>query len=114
MIEAGRGMGMREGQLLGRVELPIALPIILAGIRIAAVQVVATATLALVVGGGTLGTLIYIGIQTSDEPMVFASALMVAILAILTEIAFALLQRAAVAPGLRAQSAAELVAGQER
>jgi osmoprotectant transport system permease protein len=107
-------MGMREGQLLGRLEVPLALPIILAGIRIAAVQVVATATLALVVGGGTLGTLIYIGIQTSDEPMVFASALIVAILAILTEVAFALLQRAAVAPGLRVQSAAELATAPDR
>jgi len=114
LIEAGRGMGMRDRQLLGAVEVPLALPIILAGIRIAAVQVVATATLALVVGGGTLGTLIYIGIQTSNEPMVFASALMVAILAILTEIAFALLQRAAVAPGLRAQSAADLAARPDR
>jgi osmoprotectant transport system permease protein len=114
LIEAGRGMGMREGQLLGRVELPLALPIILAGIRTAAVQVVATATLALVVGGGTLGTLIYIGIQTGDEPMVFASALMVAVLAILTEIAFALIQRASVAPGIRAQSALELATGPNR
>jgi osmoprotectant transport system permease protein len=114
LIEAGRGMGMRERQLLVSVEVPLALPIILAGIRIAAVQVVATATLALVVGGGTLGTLIYIGIQTSDEPQVFASALLVAILAILTEIGFALLQRAAVAPGLRAQSAADLTVGPER
>jgi osmoprotectant transport system permease protein len=114
IIEAGRGMGMREGQLLRSVEVPLALPIILAGIRIAAVQVVATATLALVVGGGTLGTLIYIGIQTSDEPMVFASALMVAILAILTEVAFALLQRAAVAPGIRVQSAAELATAPDR
>lgn len=113
-IEAGRGMGMRERQILGKVELPMALPIILAGIRIAAVQVVATATLALVVGGGTLGTLIYIGIQTSNEPMVFASAVIVAILAILTELVFALLQRAAVAPGIRAQSAAELATGPER
>ncbi len=114
LIEAGRGLGMRDGQLLGRVEVPLALPIILAGIRIAAVQVVATATLALVVGGGTLGTLIYIGIQTSDEPMVFGSALLVASLAILTEIAFALVQRAAVDPGIRAHSAAELAAKPDR
>jgi osmoprotectant transport system permease protein len=108
-IEAGRGMGMREGQLLRTVEIPLAMPLILAGIRTSAVQVVATATLAIVVGGGTLGTLIYIGVQTSDEPMVFASALLVALLAILTEVAFVLLQRSAVSAGSRASSAAELV-----
>jgi osmoprotectant transport system permease protein len=95
LLEAGRGMGMRERQLLRRVEIPLALPIILAGVRISAVQVVATATLALVVGGGTLGTLIYVGIQTRNLPQIFASALMVALLAILTEGTFALIQRAA-------------------
>jgi osmoprotectant transport system permease protein len=108
-IEAGRGMGMRELQLLRRVEVPLALPLILAGIRIAAVQVVATATLALVVGGGTLGTLIYIGIQARELPQVFASALVVAMLAILTDVGFALLQRVSVSPGLQARSTAELV-----
>jgi osmoprotectant transport system permease protein len=111
-IEAGRGMGMRELQLLGRVEVPLALPLILAGIRIAAVQVVATATLALVVGGGTLGTLIYIGIQARDLPQVFAGALVVATLAILTDVGFALLQRISVSPGVR-RSAAQLVSRSE-
>ena len=57
MVEAGRAMGMRETQLLRRVELPLAAPAILAGVRIAAVQVVATATLAALVGGGALGPL---------------------------------------------------------
>jgi osmoprotectant transport system permease protein len=109
IIEAGRGMGLREVQLLRKIEIPLALPIILAGIRTSAVQVVATATLAIVVGGGTLGTLIYIGVQTSDEPQVFASALIVALLAILTEIGFVLLQRAAVSPGIRTRSTVDEV-----
>jgi osmoprotectant transport system permease protein len=109
IIEAGRGMGMAEGQLLRTVELPLALPLIIAGIRTSAVQVVATATLALVVGGGTLGTLIYIGVQTSNEPQVFASALVVTLLAILTELAFGLLQRTAVSPGVGGRTAEELV-----
>jgi osmoprotectant transport system permease protein len=107
LVDAGRGMGMRETQLLTRVEVPLALPIILAGVRISAVQVVATATLALVVGGGTLGTLIYIGIQTRNMPQVFASAMMVAVLAILTEASFAFIQRAAARRSPRAVAPSE-------
>ena len=55
LVEAGRGMGMRESEIVRRVEVPVAMPVILTGIRISAVQVVATATLAAIVGGGTLG-----------------------------------------------------------
>jgi osmoprotectant transport system permease protein len=109
VIESGRGMGMRERDLLARVEIPIALPLILTGIRTSAVQVVATATLAVVVGGGTLGTLIYIGVQTGDEPQVFASALVVALLALVTEFVFALLQRSTLSPGIRPWDVAEPV-----
>lgn len=109
IIEAGRGMGMRERELLVSVEIPMALPLILAGIRTSAVQVVATATLAVVVGGGTLGTLIYIGVQTGDEPQVFASALVVAVLALVTEVGFALLQRWATSRGVRRGAAADIV-----
>ena len=101
LVEAARGMGMRESQILGRLEIPIALPVILAGIRTSAVQVVATATLAAVISGGTLGHLILAGVNTGDEVQVFGSALLVAILAIGTELAFAFLQRAATSPGLR-------------
>jgi osmoprotectant transport system permease protein len=109
VIEAGRGMGMRDLQLLSRVEMPLALPVILAGVRISAVQIVATATLAFLVGGGTVGAIIYRGIQTGDEPEVFGSALLVAVLAILTELAFALLQRAAISPGIQARGAEQIV-----
>ena len=63
LVEAGRGMGMTERQLVRRVEVPVALPVILAGIRISAVQIVATATLATIVGGGTLGAFIVQGID---------------------------------------------------
>jgi osmoprotectant transport system permease protein len=107
LVEAARGMGMRESQILGRLEIPIAMPVILAGIRTSAVQVVATATLAAVISGGTLGHLILAGVNTGDEVQVFGSALLVAILAIGTELAFGLLQRAATPPGLRSQQAAD-------
>jgi osmoprotectant transport system permease protein len=98
--EAARGMGMRELQLLARVEVPVALPVILAGIRVSAVAVVATAPLAALVGGGTLGSYILQGLALSDEVRVFAAAVMVALLAIATELGFAWLQRRTLSPGL--------------
>ena len=93
-------MGMQERQLLMQVEVPVALTVILAGIRVSAVAVIATAPLAALVGGGTLGSYILQGLALSDEVKVFAAAVMVALLAILTELAFAWLQRRAVSPGL--------------
>lgn len=101
LVEAASGMGMREGQVLRRVEIPIALPVILAGVRTSAVQIVATATLAAYIGGGTLGQLIYIGFNVGDQVRIFGAALLVAALSIATEIAFATLQRMATSPGLR-------------
>jgi osmoprotectant transport system permease protein len=108
LVDAARGMGMSERQVLWRVEVPIALPVILAGVRSAAVQVVATATLAAVVAGGTLGDFILQGIYVRDLPRVFGAALMVAVLALLTEGLFALLQRAATPRGLRVVTAVEV------
>ncbi len=93
-LEAARGMGMREGEVLRGLELPLAAPVIVAGLRTAAVQVVATATLAAVVAGGGLGRFIVDGFASGDDPQIFAGALMVAILAILTELAMGLLERA--------------------
>jgi len=104
-IEAGRGMGMRELQLLGLVEVLLALPSVLAGLRISAVQVVATATLAAVLGAGGLGRLIIDGIAQQDDAQLFIGALLVAILAIATELSFAGLQRLAISPGVRGRRA---------
>ena len=105
LIDAARGMGMSERRILAAVEVPIALPVILAGIRSSAVQVVATATLAAVVAGGTLGDFILQGIFVRDLPRVFGAALMVAALALATEGLFALLQRLATPPGLQGSAA---------
>jgi osmoprotectant transport system permease protein len=101
LVEAGRAMGMRESEIVRGVEVPVALPVILAGVRSSAVQVVATATLATIVGGGTLGAFIVQGIDVRALDRVVGAAFLVAILAIGTELAFALLQRWAVSPGLR-------------
>jgi osmoprotectant transport system permease protein len=101
LIEAASGMGMREGDVLRRVEIPIALPVILAGVRTSAVQIVATATLAAAIGGGTLGQIIYIGFNVGDQVRIFGAALVVAALSIATELGFGAIQRAATSPGLR-------------
>lgn len=98
LLESARGMGMTERQVLGRVEVPLGAPLIVAGLRIAAVQVVATATLAAIVAGGGFGRYIIDGFATSDEVEIFGGAVLVALLAILTELAFGVLERA-VTPG---------------
>lgn len=107
MIEAGRGMGMTELQLLRRVELPMALPVIIAGVRIAAVQVVATATLAALVGGGALGRFIVDGFGLRDNDQLVGGAILVALLALVTERSFTLLERRVVSPGLRGMVTSE-------
>jgi osmoprotectant transport system permease protein len=99
--EAARGMGMTGWQLFRRVELPLAMPLVTAGVRTAAVQVVATATLAALVGYGGLGLLILRGLRTSDNVEVFAAAVVVAVLALLTEAALALAQRLLTPRGIR-------------
>jgi osmoprotectant transport system permease protein len=93
MIEAARGMGMSEGDVLLKLELPLAAPLIMAGLRTAAVTVVATATLAALIGGGGLGRFIVDGFAQSDDPMLVAGAMLVAALAVGTEFSFALLER---------------------
>ncbi|HEY7847551.1 MAG TPA: ABC transporter permease [Candidatus Limnocylindria bacterium] len=103
--EAGRGVGMSEMQLLTRVEVPVALPVLLAGIRSSAVAIMATAPLMSIVGADTLGTYILAGLDLSDEVQVFAAALLVVVLALLTEVAFALLERRLTSPGLAGPAA---------
>ena len=97
---AARGGGLGGMQRPCRIEVPVALSVILAGIRVSAVAVVATAPLAALVGGGTLGAYILQGLALSDEVRVFAAAVLVALLAILTELGFVWLQRRATSPGL--------------
>lgn len=82
IIEAGRGMGMTPTQILKKIEFPIALPVIMAGIRTATVLTVGIATLATFVGAGGLGDVIYRGLQSYNNALVLAGALPVAILAI--------------------------------
>jgi osmoprotectant transport system permease protein len=101
LIEAGRGIGMRGRQTLWRVELPIALPILLAGIRLAAVQIVATATLGAVFGFGGLGRYLVNGVAQHDVGQTWGGVILVAGLAIATELGFTLTQRVTTPRGLR-------------
>ena len=93
LIEAGRGMGMRSTEIMLQLEMPLAAPLIITGLRIAAVQVVATATLGALVGWGGLGRYIIDGFSVQDNVRVFAGALLVAALSIATDLAFGVLQR---------------------
>ena len=99
--EAARGMGYRELAQLLRVELPLAVPLIMAGIRTSAVQVVATATLAALIAGGGLGRYIVDGFAQQDYTKTSAGAVLVAALALTTEASLWLLQRLLVPRGIR-------------
>lgn len=106
VIEAARGMGVGELGILRRIELPLALPLILAGIRTAAVNVIATATLGALVAFGGLGRYIVDGLALQEYDRLFAGALLVALLAIAVEVALSTFERAAVSPGIRVQRGA--------
>lgn len=101
LVEAARAMGLRERQILAQVEMPVALPVIVAGLRSATVQVIATATLGAVFGFGGLGAYLTEGIAQNDDAKLFAGVLLVAALAIVAEGSLALVQRALTSPGLR-------------
>jgi osmoprotectant transport system permease protein len=93
IIEAARGMGMSGGGILRSVELPLAAPVMMSGIRTAAVQIVATATLAAVIAGGGLGRFIVDGFATRNNPSVVTGAVAVALLTILTELGLGAVER---------------------
>jgi osmoprotectant transport system permease protein len=105
--DAARGLGMSDLRVLARVELPNAMPVIMAGVRTAGVQVVATATLAALVAWGGLGRFIVDGLSNRDFVQVFAGALLVAALSAATELVLALLQRTLTPAGLRSAARRE-------
>ena len=92
MIEAAKGMGMSARQLLMRVEFPLALPVIVAGLRIATVTVISVTTVGAYVNAGGLGTLIFNGIATDNPPKIWAGALTACALAVVADLALAHLE----------------------
>jgi osmoprotectant transport system permease protein len=103
--ESAEGMGMRGRQVLWQVELPVAMPLIMAGIRTSTVQVVATATLAAYVGLGGLGRYLIDGLSQRDLPQVVGGAILVALLALATELVLGRVQALVVSPGLAERGA---------
>ncbi|HHT62090.1 MAG: ABC transporter permease [Bacillota bacterium] len=101
MIEAAKGMGMKDYQILFRVEIPLTVPVILAGIRTATVQAVSLATLAAFIGGGGLGDLIQQGIMMVDSSLLLAGAIPTAVLALMADYLIGIIQRLATPKGLR-------------
>ena len=102
--EAARGMGMKTSQRLRQVELPVALPVIIGGVRNAVAHGIAIAAVATYIGAGGLGTFISRGISQTDIRQLTTGALSICILAIVADIALLLLQRSLTSPGLRVQS----------
>jgi len=100
IIEAARGMGMPERQILWKVQLPLAFPVIFAGIRVAMVMMVGIATLSVYIGERNLGRLIQQGITRTHMDMVLTGGLLVAALAIIVDGVMALIQKKLISPGL--------------
>jgi osmoprotectant transport system permease protein len=94
-VDAARGMGMTEWQVLTRVEVPLGLPLLLGGLRSAVLQVVATATVAAYIGLGGLGRYVIDGVAIRDYPQILGGSLIVVVLALALDGMFALLQRLA-------------------
>jgi osmoprotectant transport system permease protein len=91
--EAGRGMGMTDAELLWRVELPLAAPVIIAGIRVATVIGIGVATIAAAIGAGGLGVFIFRGVAMVDNRTILAGALPAAGLAVFADLALGALER---------------------
>jgi osmoprotectant transport system permease protein len=102
VVDAARGMGLKESQILRSVEIPLGLPLMLSGVRIAAVNVIATATLGAIVAGGGLGRFIVDGFALREFDQLLGGALLVALLAIAAEVTFAALVRATAPAGMAA------------
>ena len=92
VVDAARGMGMTRTEILVRVELPLAAPVIVAGMRIAAVTVISVAVVAAYVNAGGLGTLIFNGISSDHAPKIWAGALTACVLAVATDLSLARLE----------------------
>ena len=93
VVDAARGMGMNPSQVLWKVEVPLALPVIVAGLRIAAVTVISVSVVAAYIGAGGLGTLIFNGISNDHAPKIWAGALTACLLAVSVDLSLSALER---------------------
>jgi osmoprotectant transport system permease protein len=107
-VDAARAMGMREGQIVGKVEVPLGMPIIVGGIRSATLQIIATATLAAYLADFGLGRFIFAGLKTRDYAEMLGGSILVILLALVIDGIFAIVQRLVVPAGVRATRTREL------
>jgi osmoprotectant transport system permease protein len=110
-IDAARGMGMTTRQIITRIQTPLVLPLIAAGVRTSAVQIVATATLAAIIGAGGYGEYIYLGLREFNSTQLLAGALPVTVLAIFIELLMNWLESILTPRGLRIQASAQTPRG---
>lgn len=101
ILEAAKGMGMTNNQILAKVQLPLAMPIIMAGIRIAAVTAVGLMTIAAFIGAGGLGYMVFSGVQTVNNNMILAGAIPACILALLIDFVIGKLEKKVAPKGKR-------------
>jgi len=101
IIEAGKGMGLTQNQLLWKVKIPIALPVIMGGIRSSATIIIGSTTVAAVIGGGGLGDFIFIGLKMQKPEMLISGALTVSLLAIIVDYIMAIIEKKVVPRGLQ-------------
>lgn len=104
IVDSARGIGMTSAQIIGRIQAPLVLPVVAAGVRTSAVQIVATATLAAIIGAGGFGEYILAGLYQVDVVQILAGAIPVAALALLAELGLGLIQRSITPAGLRVQA----------
>jgi osmoprotectant transport system permease protein len=103
IIEAGKGMGFTRNQILWKIKIPIAIPVIMGGIRSAATIIIGTAVVASVIGGGGLGDLIFIGLKLNKPEALFAGAFSSALMAIIIDIILARVEKTITPKGLKAR-----------
>jgi osmoprotectant transport system permease protein len=113
-IDAARAMGMRELQIVGKVELPLGMPIVVGGIRSATLQIIATATLAAYIADEGLGRFIFEGLKTRNYGEMLGGSILVILLALVVDGAFALTQRLVVPAGVQVTRSEELRSGPSR
>jgi osmoprotectant transport system permease protein len=104
LVDAGRGMGMKEHQLITKVELPQAAPVIMAGIRLSGTYVIAWATLASYIGAGGLGDFIFNGLNLYIPELIIGGTIPVAILALLVDFLLGQLEKIVTPKNLRAEA----------
>lgn len=106
LIDAAKGMGMTDKQLIFKVQLPLAIPVIMAGIRLSAVYVIAWTTIAAYIGGGGLGELIFNGLDTFRPDLILGGTIPVIILAILTDLMAGVIEKK-ISPRITSKGSAE-------